>query len=37
MGIELKRDVCPQKYYEKGSIMKDTLSTAECMLAVKRL
>ncbi len=26
VGNEIKRDVCPQKYYEKGSVMKDTLS-----------
>lgn len=34
MGNELKRDMCPEKYYAKGSIIKDTLPTVIALIVV---
>ncbi len=34
MGYEIARDVCPQKYYAKGSVIKDTIPTIIALIIV---
>lgn len=34
MGSEIKRDMCPEKYYAKGSIIKDTIPTIIALVIV---
>lgn len=34
MGSEIKRDMCPEKYYAKGSIVKDSIPTIVALVAV---
>ena len=32
MGNEIKRDMCPEKYYAKGSVIKDSIPTIKAWL-----
>ena len=34
MGNEIKRDVCPEKYYAKGSVIKDSIPTVIALVIV---
>ena len=34
MGNEIKRDVCPEKYYAKGSVIKDSIPTIIALVIV---
>ena len=34
MGNEIKRDMCPEKYYAKGSIIKDSIPTIIALVIV---
>lgn len=34
MGNEIKRDMCPEKYYAKGSVVKDTIPTIIALIIV---